>query len=74
LAQTVDCPELKHAVVELAARHKPRRVLIEDAASGTAPVQELRAKVVGILGIRPERDKVSRMSTASARTPYFPEL
>jgi predicted phage terminase large subunit-like protein len=63
----VDYPALKSAVIALAARHKPRRGLIEDAASGTALVQELRGKVIGVLGVKPDRDKVSRMSTASAR-------
>jgi len=61
----------------LAARHQPRRALIAYAASGTALVQELRGKVIGILGVKPDRDKISRMSTASARFEeglvYLPE-
>jgi predicted phage terminase large subunit-like protein len=63
----VDYPELKAAVQTLAARHKARRVLVEDAGSGTFLFQELRGEVDGIVAVKPERDKISRMAVASAK-------
>lgn len=63
----VDYPALKAAVRALAARWKPSRVLVEDSNSGTALVQELRAHVPGIIAVRPDRDKISRMAVASAK-------
>jgi predicted phage terminase large subunit-like protein len=60
-------PSLKAAAVTLAARFKARRVLIEDAAAGTSLAQELKRQVSGVVAIRPERDKVSRMAVASAK-------
>jgi predicted phage terminase large subunit-like protein len=44
-------PQLKHASVEVYRRFSPNRVLIEDKASGTALIQDLRS--TGILGIEP---------------------
>ena len=63
----VDYPELKAAVHALAKEHKAHRVLVEDAAAGAALVQELRPTVSGIVAVRPERDKISRMAVASAK-------
>ena len=63
----VDYPALKAAVRLLAARHGARRVLVEDAGAGTALVQELRGEVNGILAVKPERDKISRMAVVSAK-------
>jgi predicted phage terminase large subunit-like protein len=73
----VDYPELKAAVRNLAARHSARRVLVEDAGAGTSLVQELRGEVDGILAVKPDRDKVTRMSVVSAKFEsglvFFPE-
>jgi predicted phage terminase large subunit-like protein len=73
----VDYPELKANVVALAKRWNARRVLVEDAGSGISLVQELRAVVAGIVAVKPERDKVSRMAVASALFEagqvYFPK-
>jgi predicted phage terminase large subunit-like protein len=64
----VDYPELKAAVQTLAAKYKATQVLVEDAGAGTSLVQELRSgKVLGIVAVKPERDKVSRMSVVSAK-------
>jgi len=63
----VDYPELKAAVQTLAVRFRAQRVLVEDAGAGTSLVQELRTKVSGIIAVRPERDKVSRMAVVSAK-------
>ena len=63
----VDYPELKAAVQSLALRHDARRVLVEDAGSGTSLVQELLGYVNGILAVKPDRDKISRMAVVSAK-------
>ncbi len=41
--------------------------MVEDAGAGTMLVQELQSRVPGIIGIRPEGDKASRMAVASAK-------
>ena len=63
----VDYPALKAAVRFLASRHGARRVLVEDAGAGTALVQELAGEVNGILAVKPDRDKISRMAVVSAK-------
>ena len=63
----VDYPELKAAVRALAKQHQADVVLVEDAGAGTALVQELNASVAGIIAVKPERDKISRMAVASAK-------
>ena len=73
----VDYPSLKKKVIELARKWGARRVLIEDTGTGTSLVQELQRKVSGVIGVKPEGDKVSRMATASAKFEagqvFFPE-
>jgi predicted phage terminase large subunit-like protein len=61
----VDYPELKAAVQTLAIAFRARPVLVEDTGAGIALVQELRSKVSGIIPVRPEGDKASRMAVAS---------
>ena len=63
----VDYPALKAAVQKLAKSFKARRVLVEDAGAGTSLVQELRGCVSGIIAVKPEGDKASRMAVASAK-------
>ena len=64
----VDYPELRAAVITLAAKHKAKRVLVEDTGAGTSLVQELRrGKVPGIVAVKVEHDKVSRMAVVSAK-------
>jgi predicted phage terminase large subunit-like protein len=81
----VDYPALKAAVQALAKHWKARRVLVEDAGAGTSLVQELRGRVSGIIAVKPEGDKASRMAVASARfeagevllpqrAPWLPDL
>jgi predicted phage terminase large subunit-like protein len=65
--QRVDYPCLKAAVKSQASSWKPQRVLVEDTGAGTSLVQELRAEVSGIIAVRPEGDKKSRMAVASAK-------
>ena len=63
----VDYPALKAAVLSQAKVWNPGRVLVEDAGAGTSLVQELKGKVSGIIAVKPEGDKVSRMAVASAK-------
>lgn len=63
----VDYPALKAKVEGLAKAWKARRVIVEDAGSGTMLVQELRSRVAGIIAVKPEGDKISRMAVASAK-------
>jgi predicted phage terminase large subunit-like protein len=73
----VDYPELRAAVRTLASRHAANRVLVEDAGAGTSLVQELLGEVDGILAVKPDRDKISRMAAVSAKFEsglvFFPE-
>jgi len=65
--QRVDYPALKANVWSLAKKWGARRVLVEDTGAGTSLVQELRTGVAGIIAVKPEGDKVSRMAVASAK-------
>jgi predicted phage terminase large subunit-like protein len=81
----VDYPALKTAVQTLAKQWDADRVLVEDAGAGTSLVQELKGWVSGIVAVKAEGDKVSRMAVASAkfeaghvllpeRAPWLPDL
>jgi predicted phage terminase large subunit-like protein len=63
----VDYPALKAAVKSLAKQWRPQRILVEDAVTGTALVQELRDEIYGIIPVKPVGDKVIRMAVASAK-------
>jgi predicted phage terminase large subunit-like protein len=54
-------------VQRLASHSGARRILVEDTGAGTSLVQELRGCVSGIIAVKPEGDKVSRMAVASAK-------
>jgi predicted phage terminase large subunit-like protein len=73
----VDYPALKIAVVDLANKWNANQVLIEETGTAIGLLQELRHTVRGLKGIKPERDKETRMSIASAKFEakqvYFPE-
>lgn len=65
----LEFPDLKRAVRALAARHRPQAVLIEDKASGTQLIQELRRE--GLHGVRAVQplagtDKVMRLHMHTA--------
>jgi predicted phage terminase large subunit-like protein len=62
-----DYPELKQRALYLADRHKPTKILIEDAGTGTALVQELRRMGRSAIPVRPDRDKITRMSIQSSK-------
>jgi predicted phage terminase large subunit-like protein len=62
-------PDLKRSVAEQAARHKPNSILIEDKASGTPLIQDLkRAGVFFIKAYEPpsQMDKVMRLHAQTA--------
>lgn len=58
----LEYPDLRRAVLAQYAKFKPRDVLIEDASTGLALIQELKAEgKIRPIGIRPERDKIVRL-------------
>jgi predicted phage terminase large subunit-like protein len=63
----VDYPTLKAQALFLARGWRPRRVLVEEAGAGISLVQELVSHVPGIIGVKPDKDKVTRMAVASAK-------
>ena len=83
--EQVDYPRLKKDAIDLAARDRQRygrldAVLIEDKASGTSLIQDLRQTKgyrAPVLAIEPESDKVTRAATCSptieARLVFLPE-
>ena len=83
--QRVDYPTLKANVQALAKQFRARRVLVEDTGAGIGLVQELKSHVPGIIAVKPEGDKASRMAIASAKfeagqvflpeqAPWLPDL
>lgn len=62
-----DYPELKKRALDLADRHRPTSILVEEAATGTALAEELRRMGRVAISIRPEGDKIARMSIESAK-------
>ncbi len=66
----LDFPSLRHAVITQARQYPVRTILMEDTASGTALIQELRhhtqAGVPPPIGVRPQGEKAMRMATQSA--------
>ena len=83
--QRVDYPTLKSNVLRLAKEHGAQRVLVEDTSAGTALIQDLRGRVFGITAVKPEGEKLMRMSHASStiergevylpeQAPWLPDL
>jgi predicted phage terminase large subunit-like protein len=73
----VDYPTLKTAVVEQAKKWSPHQVLVEETGTAIGLLQELKHQIHGLKGIKPEHDKETRMSIASAKFEakqvFFPE-
>jgi predicted phage terminase large subunit-like protein len=65
----VEFPDLKRAVRELAALHSADIVLVEDKASGSSLIQELRAEQFSIVQAAPpiDGDKVMRLRAQTAK-------
>ncbi|MGO4386811.1 phage terminase large subunit [Microvirga sp. 2YAF29] len=62
-----DYPDLKQRVQQLADQHRPYKIVIEDAGTGTALIAELRRMGRVAVAVRPERDKQTRMSVQTAK-------
>ena len=65
--ERVDYPDLKRAVLRLREKYRAATLLIEDKGSGTSLIQDLRAENIGVVGINPEGDKVTRVAKISAQ-------
>ena len=63
-----DYPDLKRRALLLADQYRPTKILIEDAGTGTALIQELRRIGRAAIGVKPQSDKISRMSIESAKS------
>jgi predicted phage terminase large subunit-like protein len=80
-----DYPALKAKVQELAKQWRAHQVLVEEAGTAIGLLDELNCRVAGLTGIKPDKDKLTRMSIASAlfeagqvhlpeRAPWLAEL
>lgn len=63
----LEYPGLKAWVVSHAEKHKPHKILIEDAGTGSALIQELRQSSWSVVGVKPTSDKLTRMQIAAAK-------
>ena len=63
----LDYPLLRARAISHAHKHKPNRILIEDAGVGTALVAELKSAGLPAVAIKPEGDKLTRMSIQSIK-------
>ncbi len=68
LRKRLNYPDLRRMVEELSRRHNANTVLIEDKASGTQLIQELRTQVYGIRAYNPPpgTDKIMRLHAQTA--------
>jgi predicted phage terminase large subunit-like protein len=62
-----DYPTLRERASAHAREHKANKILIEDTGVGTALVGELTRAGLTAIGVKPEHDKVTRMSVQSAK-------
>jgi predicted phage terminase large subunit-like protein len=62
-----DYPTLRSRAIAHARTHRPRKILIEDAGVGTALVAELKRCRLTAVAVKPEQNKVTRMSIESAK-------
>lgn len=67
MVRRLEYPDLKAAVVKQGLDWQPHAILIEDKASGQQLLQDLkRESALPLIGITPEKDKVTRASAESA--------
>jgi predicted phage terminase large subunit-like protein len=74
----LEFPDLKRAIVRLAAKYQVQNILIEDKASGTQLIQDLnREGISGVTRYEPKMDKIMRLhsvtSTIENGFVYLPE-
>jgi predicted phage terminase large subunit-like protein len=68
IIRRMEFSELARTIVEMAARWKPQRVVIEEASSGIPIVQELRRLTnLPIIGVPPRGSKVARAESVTAQ-------
>lgn len=60
-------PALKAKAIELFKRHKPTKILIEDTGVGTGLIAELRKLGLPAIPVKPQGNKLARMSIQSAK-------
>lgn len=68
--EKVEFPILVNKAFEIYEKYKKKynlrsKILIEDHASGTSLIQTLKKKIHGVVGIKPEHDKASRLMSVS---------
>lgn len=80
-----DYPTLRSRAMAHAEAHDPDTILIEDTGVGTALVPELSDAGLAAVAIKPDRDKITRMSVQSGKfeaglvlfpyhAPWLPDL
>jgi predicted phage terminase large subunit-like protein len=62
-----DYPTLRSRAIAHAEAHDPDTILVEDTGVGTALAVELRDAGLAAVPIKPERDKITRMSVQSGK-------
>jgi len=65
----MDFPTLRKTAIELAKQHKPHTILVEDAASGTQLVQDLKQQ--GIYSVTPIKTKGDKQTRVFAQSSLF---
>ncbi len=67
LRKRLEFPELRRRILAHATTYKPKAVLIEDASSGAALIQDLKHEgTIRPIAIRPDGDKIVRLEVQSA--------
>jgi predicted phage terminase large subunit-like protein len=73
----VDYPTLRAKVLALHEEWRPSTILVEETGTAIGLIDELRYQCYGLVGVRPDRDKIARMAIASAKFEagniYLPE-
>jgi predicted phage terminase large subunit-like protein len=73
-----DYPDLKRVVFDLHNRWPGSLVLVEDKASGTSLIQDLKSQQIPVIAVRAETDKVTRLCAVQAQfesgSIYFPQV
>jgi predicted phage terminase large subunit-like protein len=67
LRERLDFPALRERAKALAQKHHPNIIFVEDSAVGSALTSELKAAGFSAVAIRPQGDKLSRLSIESAK-------
>jgi predicted phage terminase large subunit-like protein len=77
LRQRMDYPSLRTQAINQAGQYNPQRILIEDTGVGTALLTELKLISLPVIGVKPERNKKTRMAVQAAKFEsnlvYLPE-